>query len=132
MKSGRWVFVIALVVLTGCRSDETISGFAPADAVFVLQQMDGVAVPARATLSFPEPGRVTGDGPCNGFFASQAVPYPWIEIGEVAATRRACPELAFESMYFQGLRDMKLIEVSGNALILSTPAGREMVFQAEN
>jgi heat shock protein HslJ len=57
-----------------------------------------------------------------------AAPYPWFEAGDIAVTRRACPDLAAETAFFDALADMTLAEVAGDALILSTPDGREMVF----
>ncbi|WP_422075358.1 META domain-containing protein [Tranquillimonas rosea] len=48
-----------------------------------------------------------------------------------AATRRACPALEAERRYFAALREMTLAEVAEGTLILSTPEGRKMVFQAD-
>ena len=45
-------------------------------------------------------------------------------------TRMACDGLAAESHFLQALQDMTLSEVSGNTLILSNIAGREMLFTA--
>ena len=49
----------------------------------------------------------------------------------MAVTRRACPELAEETRFFQTLEDMTLAEVQGPVLILSNEDGTEMVFEAE-
>lgn len=45
-------------------------------------------------------------------------------------TKRACSDLDLESRFLAALREMTLSEVSGDILVLSTPAGREMVFAA--
>ena len=52
-----------------------------------------------------------------------------IKIEDVAATKRACPDLAAENAYFTALQSMTLSEVLGNVLILSNDAGDEMVFR---
>ncbi|SHJ47554.1 Heat shock protein HslJ [Palleronia salina] len=124
-------FGVALAVAAGCQRDESVARYAPADA-YVLQSLNGAPFGADATLSFPGPDGVTGTGPCNAFSAAQTVPYPWIEIGAIRATKRACPDLALETAYFAALRAVTLAEVSGPTLILSNPGGTEMVFQARN
>ena len=82
-----------------------------------------------ATVIFLTEGRVEGNGPCNAWSASQTAPYPWIELGPIAATRRACPELAFEGRFFEALTSVSLAEVSGPLLVLSGDEV-EMVFRA--
>ena len=123
--------VILVLALWGCGGDETISGHADPNALWVLENLDGSPFPARATLRFPEAGTVAGDGPCNAFRGPQGVPYPWIDIGPLAATRTACPALAAEGAFFAALEAMTLAEVAGDVLILSDDAGREMVFRRE-
>ena len=116
--------------LAACAGDETISGYVPADAVFVLEEIDGKRFEAEASISFPAAGEVAGRGPCNGFGASQAVPYPWIEIGAIRATERACPQFQAETRFFEALVEMTLADALGDVLILSNDAGREMLFRA--
>lgn len=126
----RTTVLILLLGLLGC-ADETISGYADGTAVYRLAEIDGAAFTARATIAFPEEGRAQGEAPCNGWSATQSAPYPWFELGQVLATRRACPELEAESRFFEALGVMTLAEVQGPVLILTNDAGREMVFEAE-
>lgn len=116
-------------LMLGC-GDETISGYADRDAVYSLIELDGVPFTSTATISFPEPGRAAGEGPCNTWFATQSAPYPWIELGPIGATRRACPELQAEAQYFEALSQVSLAEVLGPILILTTEDGAELVFEA--
>ena len=125
----RWIVLLSFLA-TGC-SDETISGYADREAVYRLVELNGAPFPARATIAFPEPGRAAGEGPCNVWSAAQTVPYPWIELGPIAATRRACPELEAEVAFFAALSEATLAEVSGEVLILSSDDGLQMVFRAE-
>ena len=125
----RWIVFLSL--LTASCADETISGFADSDAVYHLNELNGAPFTARATITFPEPGRAAGDGPCNSWSAAQTVPYPWIELGPIAATRRACPELEAEARFFDALGRMTLAEVQGPVLILSNDEGQEMVFESK-
>lgn len=124
-------FVALAFLLTTCGPDETISGFADPQASYRLVSLDGDTIVASATIRFPEPGQVTGTGPCNSFNAAQRVPYPWFELGPIASTRRACPDLEAETAYFAALAEMRFAEVVGDTLLLSNEADREMVFQVE-
>ena len=109
-------------------ADETISGYADRSAVYQLSDIGGVPYKARATITFPEEGRATGEGPCNAWNAMQSAPYPWIDLGPIAATKRACPELGQEAVFFEALAKATLAEIQGNILILTDEDGREMTF----
>lgn len=111
-------------------ADETISGYADPAATYHLEEMNGAPFAATATIAFPREGEVIGSGPCNRFSASQSAPYPWFALGPVAATRRACPELALETEVFSLLSKLTLVEVAGPVLILSNTDGDMMVFRA--
>ena len=111
-------------------SDETLSGFADGGQTYALQEIDGMPFPAQATLTFPDAGRIAGSAPCTSYAGALTAPYPWFETGPIAATKRACPDLAQETLFFTTLSEMQLAEVSGNVLILSNDAGRQMLFEA--
>ena len=117
----------ALLLVAGC-ADETVSGYA-APGPWRLATLDGQPFDAGATIAFPAAGLIEGDGPCNGYRAALRVPYPWFEIGPIAATRRACPDAAAEAAFFDALGAMRLAEAAGDTLVLSTPEGREMTFR---
>ena len=121
--------VALLLGLTACAGDETISGFVDPLTEWQLTELNGAPFEARATIAFPEEGRVEGRGPCNRFFGEQRVPYPWIEIGPLASTKLACPDLTLEQQYLEALQSMSLAEVNGAVLILSSDTG-EMIFEA--
>ena len=126
----RFLFLALTLPFLGC-ADETVSGYADPTAVYRLVEIDGVAFAARATISFPEEGRIVGEAPCNRWSAGQDAPYPWFAPGPIAATRRACPELEAETRFFEALGRMSLAEVQGPILILSSDDGLEMVFRVE-
>lgn len=118
--------------LFGC-ADETLSGYGAADVTWVLAELDGQPFTARATLSFPEEGTITGKAPCNNFHGAQSAPYPWFAVDQIATTRMACPDLDdAEHDFLNALKEMTLAEVAGNTLLLSNDAGRKMVFEASN
>ncbi len=123
------LIIVALWVLVNCRGDETVAAYGAAGIIWQLHEIDGQPFEARATLSFPEEGKLSGDAPCNHYFGAQTAPYPWFKAENVGATRRACPDLAAETVYLAALSEMSLAEVAGDTLILSNDAGREMVFR---
>lgn len=122
---------LLIPLLLGFCKDETLTGYGAAGQVFVLESINDIAFQAQATISFPEEGQITGSAPCNSYTATQEVPYPWFKAGPIAATKRACPDLAAEALYFESLSKMTLSEVSGRNLILSTADGDKMVFLAQ-
>lgn len=123
------LFIIALTLLAACK-DETISGYAADGALWQLKSINGAPFTARATLTFPEPGKIAGRAPCNSYFGAQKAPYPWFEIDSVASTKMACPDLKLENQFLQALGKMTLSEATGNTLILSNDKGDQMVFKA--
>lgn len=127
-----FTLLIALLLLVGCNKDETAAAFAAMERVFLLEEIDGQPFPSRATLQFPEPGRVAGSAPCNSYSGPITVPYPWFELGPLAVTRRACPELADEAAFLRALQSMTLAEASGDILILSNTEDGKMVFRAQD
>lgn len=121
----------ALATLPACQADESLLGHGGADKTWLLQEIDGATFPARATLSFPEKGKLAGQAPCNRYFGTMDTPYPWFDASQIAATKMACPDLQAEGLFFAALAEMTLSEVSGDTLLLSNDKGREMFFKAE-
>ena len=121
--------VTMVTALAGCLGDESISGY-DANTIFRLDALDSAPFTARATIQFAEDGRVTGQAPCNSYFAAQTAPYPAFNVESIGATRMACPDLAAETQFFTALQSMSRSEVLGDTLILRNDAGREMVFKA--
>lgn len=127
----RPILAAFFAICTGCGPDETISGYANRSAVYELQSINGTPVTTSATISFPGEGTVSGNGPCNQYRAEQSAPYPWFELGPIAATRRACPDLAKEQAFFEALATMTIAEVSGPFLLLTNETGAELAFQSD-
>jgi heat shock protein HslJ len=122
---------LALMALAACQGDETVKAYGGADKTWRLVAIDDVPFAASATLVFPEAGKIAGLGPCNSYFATMTVPYPWFEAGPISSTKRMCPDHAAETAFFAALSKMTLSEVLGDTLLLSTPEGRTMLFKAD-
>ncbi len=126
----RFLIALLMFTLTGCKYDETISGYVDQRAEWALVELDGKPFPARATIVFPAKGKITGQAPCNRYSTTQSAPRPWFETGPIIATKMACADLAAEQTFFQALGEMSLVDTLGDTLILSNDAGREMVFKS--
>jgi len=122
--------LLSFLCFGACQGDETVAAYGGSAREWTLIEIDGVAFDARATLSFPEPGKIEGQAPCNRYSGEMTAPYPWFEAEAIAVTRRACGELAQETRFFTTLTEMAFSEVAGSTMILSNETGREMVFEA--
>jgi len=106
-----------------------VSGYADPQTVYRLQEINGARFTAQATITFPQEGSIKGRAPCNSYNASQSAPYPWLDLGPIAATRAACADLGQERVFFTTLSQMTQIEVLDGLLILRNDANQEMVFR---
>src|ERR1700759_3192201 len=78
-----------------------------------LEDLGGAAADhGDATLSFPEPGKIAGNGSCNRFFGSAEINGDAIKLGGIGSTRMACPEpiMAQESKYLEALQAAERFE----------------------
>ena len=121
--------LVAALSLAACKQDESVAGY-DGGKTWTLAEMDGAPFDANATMIFGDKGKVVGQAPCNKYFTTQTLPYPWIKLEAIGSTRMACPDLEKETTYFDALIEMTEAEVSGDAMILRNDAGREMVFKA--
>ncbi|MCV2893078.1 META domain-containing protein [Lentibacter sp. XHP0401] len=133
MKNSLYALLLipALATLPACQPEKAGSGYSGPDTIWKLEAIDGKAFGARATLTFPEAGKVAGQAPCNRYFGEMKAPYPQFDAGMVASTKMACQDLEAEGQFFSALNEMNRTDISGNTLVLSNDAGREMIFKAE-
>jgi len=115
--------ILAVVLFTGCCNCNKKSSFPFQETVWQLTQLNGKTVKAdnNFTIAFLNTGRITGKGACNTFFG------PWefvkgknngIQIGQVASTMMACPDMETESAFFQALEKTTEYRLDGGRLYL--------------
>jgi heat shock protein HslJ len=89
---------------------------------WLLEDLAGTAVihGVQATLAFPEAGKVTGKGSCNGFFGSVEISGNTIKFGPLGSTRMACPEpiMDQENKYLAALQDAERFERTDSHLLI--------------
>jgi heat shock protein HslJ len=80
----------------------------------------GVIDNARATLSFPESGKVTGNGSCDSFFASVVVAGDRVSFDKIGSTFMQCtdPVSDQEGRYLAALESADRMSVDGDYLFV--------------
>ena len=91
---------------------------------------DAVVTPiagTELTATYGEDDALTGSAGCNRFTGSYSTDGGTIEIGELATTRKLCPEPAGvmeqETAYLAALQSAASFRVNGSALLLLSPDG---------
>lgn len=130
MKQLCWLGVVALAI--GCASgpppappDKTVPG--PqflAGSEWELRDLGGAPVieDHRPTLSFAEPGRISGKGSCNRYSGAAELGEGTIKVSPVATTKMACtPEIdSQERAYLAALQNATRLELAGGQLVVHT------------
>jgi heat shock protein HslJ len=86
-----------------------------------LADLGGVAADhGQATLTFPEAGKVAGNGSCSRFFGSAEINGDAIKLSALGSTRMACPEAVMnqESKYLEALQAAERFEWKDSHLLI--------------
>jgi putative lipoprotein len=80
----------------------------------------GVIDEARATLEFPEPGKIAGSGSCNRFFGTVSIDGNAMAISPLGTTRMACAEAVAmqEVNYMRALQSAERYVLQRTALLI--------------
>lgn len=95
---------------------------------WTLISVDGQAVSYQATINLAEPGRATGQGPCNRYFAGVEGSLPAFHLKSLGSTKMACPDMGFEAAYFSLLSGIETAAFADKDLVLGG-AGHELTFR---
>ena len=92
-----------------------------------------VITDSRATLTFPETGKVAGNGSCNRFTGAAEIAASAIKLGPLASTRMACMGEAStqETEYLKALEGAQRFEVKeGKLYLYVSGAEKPLVYRA--
>jgi heat shock protein HslJ len=93
---------------TGVPAPASTASFSLAGSEWLLEDLGGLGVAdnIQATLTFPEAGKVAGNGSCNRFFGPAEVSGDTLKLGPLASTRMMCPEPVMnqETKYINALQ----------------------------
>jgi heat shock protein HslJ len=126
-------FLLAALVVAGCTqgaapvTERPIPERGLTGQTWVLDSLGGERVANPVTATFAD-GQVTGVAPCNSFVGAFEGTGRPLRIGPLAATRRACPELALENRFLTALgaaaearftaAQMELLDADGRPLMV--------------
>lgn len=125
----RRALCLASLALAACAADPPAPAPAPlAGSVWLLDSLRGAPVTTPVSLNFTDQ-RVEGVAPCNRYFGAyaRAATGDGLSIGPVAATRRACPDLALEDAFLGALTDAAALRIAGATLILLDEDSNEIM-----
>lgn len=117
--------LILAVLSAGCAAP-TPPAAPDLPGVWRLVELDGAPAGFPITLTLGA-DRAEGVAPCNAYFGAWRREGAGLSIGPLAATRRACPELALEQTYLGLLTDTAQAEVGAAALTLRDAEGRTLM-----
>jgi heat shock protein HslJ len=102
-------------------SAQTIS-FSLSKSEWLLEDLSGSGVldNVQATLTFPEAGRVAGNGSCNHFFGPAEINGDAIKSGPLGSSRKVCPEAVMnqETKYLEALQAAERFEWKDRYLLI--------------
>lgn len=93
----------------------------------------GVLDRVQATLGFPQPGRIAGNGSCNRFAGTISDNGGKLQVGALAATRMACAPAVGdqEAKFLAALQGAERIATTGtHLLVYSSKLGQPLRFTA--
>ena len=86
---------------------------------WTLTRIDGFPVTFTATLDLSQPGKLTGQAPCNSYGGTLSAEGQKFIPGPILSTKMACDELADENLYLQALQMTESAVVAGDLLTLT-------------
>lgn len=110
---------LSALALSACATTPTAGTTSIPMGDYVLVGIGGKVIDIRTTTLNLAPGKISGQAPCNRYNAAQTASLPNFTIGEIAATRMACPSMAVEAEYFEALRNSNKLSYLDGVLTIS-------------
>lgn len=131
------IFISLTLILFSCNSTKNMGNTdvdyrTYLDGEWTLVQLNDRVMDAsmtRPTITVSQSGsRVSGNGGCNNFASTlEAIGPNTIEMGDIAATKMACPSMSVETEYFKTLGDVATYKIEGSTLMLMSKGGKELL-----
>lgn len=96
-------------------------GFIPGGS-YVLVGMDGQTVPLRNVTLLVEENRLSGEGPCNHYSATNNATLPAVSLSPIISNRMACKDLQLENRFMSVLQQATAMEFYGGVLKIKSPS----------
>jgi heat shock protein HslJ len=86
-------------------------------------------IPEGTFISFNlEEGKVTGNAGCNNFFGSLKINKDVMVINQTGSTRRMCPDMKMEDLFFINIAKVKYFSLQNETLNLQSE-NRDIIFR---
>lgn len=123
------LILTACFALSACVAvaDETVRAPDLSNMDWQLVEVDGKPPEWSATINLGEPGRISGQAPCNRYFGPLTHEGERFKVGNLAATKMACPQMQGEAAFFALIAGVEKAEKLPGLLIL-TGSGHQMRF----
>jgi heat shock protein HslJ len=100
------------------------------DGTYTITSLNGEPVNGM-TINFSGiTKRVSGNGGCNQYFADYTLNNLTLSIGDIGATKKACPDLDNENELFQALANVGSYNSVGKSLTLYSKDTNDVLIQA--
>ena len=119
----------ATLALAACEPTTPPAGTAPGEdrgfipgGNYVLVGMDGQTVPLRNVTLLVEENRLSGQGPCNGYSATNNAELPAISLSPIISTKMACKDIELENRFLSVLQQSTAVDFYGGVLRIKSPS----------
>lgn len=120
--------LMATLTLAACQASGDDSATPTVARNWSLSRLNGAEAPPRVTMDLSDPGRATGQAPCNRWFATIEGTLPEFRVTGAGVTRMACLDLAAEDAFFAALNSVESGRLDGDRLILEGSGGVMLEF----
>ncbi len=123
------VSLMLAIALAACSPGGNGSAPPEPSGPWQLQSIDGTAFEATARIEFGADEQIRGRAPCNSFSGQLDAAPPGFAISNLVRSGMHCDEMDAEERFLSALQEMDAMSTRDAELVLSSDAGREMVFR---
>lgn len=131
----RTTVLILTLLLAACQPQSTsdaTEATAPGHVgTYRLVSLNNKPLAGGATLMWEADGRISGEAPCNAYFARQTATAPAFRLADLGLTRRACLWAGDESAFVRAIQTVTAITSDTEGMTLTAPDGTALRFQRE-
>ena len=126
------VTLMLAIALAACSPGANGSGLPEQSGPWELRSIDGTAFEATARIEFGADDQIRGRAPCNTFSGQLDAAPPGFAISNLVRSGMHCDEMDAEERFLSALQEMDASSMRDAELVLSSGAGREMVFRIQD
>lgn len=124
--------VFVAMFLMGCGSSEVVKKTLDMNAWEIVQigakSLEGMDSDQLPTMMFDlVKGQVSGSTGCNSYSGSFSSDEFGVEMGETAVTKKACPDMATETMFLEALGNVARIDLGDDMIRMFNASGVEVL-----